>query len=62
MTAIAGGVRIAEEAGWGRELLTIEFSSLIKDGFEVKLTRFESQLVGFRQRSAAAGDLTNLGA
>lgn len=34
--------RIAEEAGWDRELLAIEFSTLIEDGFEVELTGFDT--------------------
>lgn len=34
--------RIAEEAGWDRELLAIEFSTLIEDGFEVESTGFDT--------------------
>ena len=34
--------RIAEEAGWDRDLLAIEFSTLIEDGFEVELTGFDT--------------------
>lgn len=34
--------RIAEEAGWDRELLAIEFSTLIEDGFEVEATGFDT--------------------
>lgn len=34
--------KIAENAGWDRELLAIEFGALIDDGFEVELTGFDS--------------------
>lgn len=33
--------RLAEKAGWDRELLAIEFQGLIELGFEVELTGFE---------------------
>ena len=34
--------RIAEEAGWDRELLAIEFSTLIEGGFEVEASGFDT--------------------
>jgi DNA modification methylase len=34
--------RIAEEAGWDRDLLAVEFSTLIEDGFQVELTGFDT--------------------
>ena len=34
--------RIAEEAGWDRELLAIEFSTLIEVGFEVEASGFDT--------------------
>src|SRR5258708_17907853 len=33
--------RLAEKAGWDKEILTVELQSLLADGFEVVLTGFE---------------------
>ena len=56
--------RIAEEAGWDRELLAIEFSTLIEDGFEVETTGFDTievdRILGFDVESDADEERVDL--
>jgi ParB-like chromosome segregation protein Spo0J len=40
--------RLAEKAGWDKEILAVELQALLADGFEVVLTGFEAPRFGRR--------------
>jgi DNA modification methylase len=56
--------RLAEEAGWDRDLLAIEFSTLIEEGFEVEATGFDTieidRVLGFDVEETADEDRVDL--
>src|SRR6187200_213409 len=56
--------RLAEQAGWDRDLLAIEFSTLIEEGFEVEATGFDTieidRVLGFNVEETADEDRVDL--